>query len=181
MSIHQIRFLNERFINCKHVSFDDFCELDTAEELHYIGKYLTHNSAHRHDHSELLYWIVSSKTCSISTALLIYWRIAPAFLNCFESTHEAKWLGRYFEIAKLIEQRVLQNKYPNINIYFDPENDDGINRVAENFRPKESKSNIPLELRVSVMGNVFPNYEELYPDLFRHSHNDDNGNILELL
>lgn len=63
-------------------------------------------------------------TCSLGTALSIYWRVAPHWYRQWAKRSDvpkpSPWERKFFAILKEIERRVARSEFPHAGISFDP-------------------------------------------------------------
>lgn len=119
--------------------------LQTPEELHYTAR------SWNWDHGvKELKKIISRGDCSLATALLIYWNAEPVDLfsdyeNAEEASEESKEDGMTFRLLAEIEKRVRKGGFNNLNIGYDPKNDEGLDLTSE-LDEDELLHRIPKEM-----------------------------------
>lgn len=115
-----------------------------------------HRRAEDHNYDDSpskLRTIIRSKNCDLGTALLAYWRGDPNYYRLFPNRwamkEDAAADVAMFDLLVEIEKRVLEGRYSNSEICFDPFNDVGRTNWAENhyeFDWDEFHCDLPIEM-----------------------------------
>ena len=86
--------------------------------------------------------VVRHASCSLGTALLVYWRAKPYWYAQWASADECED-PRVFAMMEAIEQRVASGGYAHAGVVFDPRREKFHQAV---FRELEKKRSLPTEV-----------------------------------